>query len=116
MEEKSVNELMDEMEVLQVELAEYQQWTAEDIENRKGTIHEATADLNEELAAMERRKKAIGEAATALKEELDFLDKLKAKRKVWDNKKTLLPTMLARMKKEIEDRASKLLDGQVRQS
>ena len=112
MEEKSVNELMDEMEVLQVELAEYQQWTAEDIENRKGTIHEATADLNEELATMERRKKAIGEAATALKEELDFLDKLKAKRKVWANKKTLL----ARKKKEIEDRASKLLDGQVGQS
>ena len=107
-----MNELMDEMEVLQDELAAFQALTAEYMEERRGTIHEEEAHLNEELAAMERRKKAIGEAATALKEELDFLDKLKAKRKVWANKKTLL----ARMKKEIEDRASKLLDGQVGQS
>ena len=125
-----MNELMDEMEVLQEELAEFQALTAEYMEERRGTIHEEEAHLNEELEGMERtkkevseqytvwetvterRKKAISEEATALKEELDSFDKLEAKRKVFDNKKTLL----ARMKKEIEDRASKLLDGQVRQS
>ena len=112
MEEKSVNELMDEMEVLQDELAAFQALTAEYMEERRGTIHEEEAHLNEELAAMERRKREISEEATALKGELDSFDKLEAKRKVFDNKKTLL----ARMKKEIEDRASKLLDGEVGQS
>ena len=82
MEEKSVNELMDEMEVLKDELAEFQEWTAEDIEKRRGRIHEEEAHLNEELAAMERRKREISEEATALKEELDSFDKLEAKRKV----------------------------------
>ena len=125
-----MNELMDEMEVLQDELAEFQEWTAEDIEKRRGTIHEEEAHLNEELEGMERtkkevseqytvwetvmetRKKEIGEEATALKKELTSFDKLEAKRKELNNKKT----ELARMQKEIEDRASKLLDGQVRQS
>ena len=125
-----MNELMDEMEVLQDELAEFQEWTAEDIEKRRGRIHEEEAHLNEELEGMERtkkevseqytvwetvmetRKKEIGEEATALKKELTSFDKLEAKRKELNNKKT----ELARMRKEIEDRASKLLDGQVRQS
>ena len=130
MEEKSVNELMDEMEVLQDELAEFQEWTAEDIEKRRGRIHEEEAHLNEELEGMERtkkevseqytvwetvmetRKKEIGEEATALKKELTSFDKLEAKRKELNNKKT----ELARIREEIEDRASKLLDGQVGQS
>ena len=112
MEEKSVNELMYEIIVLQEELAEFPALTAEVIEKRKGRIHEEEAHLNEELARMERRKKEIGEEATALKEELTSIDKLEAKRKELNNKKT----ELARMQKEIEDRASKLLDGQVRQS
>ena len=47
MEEKSVNELMYEMEVLQEELAEFPALTAEVIEKRKGRIHEDQAHLNE---------------------------------------------------------------------
>ena len=61
---------------------------------------------------MERRKKEIGEEATALKEKLTSFDKLEAKRKELNNKKT----ELARMQKEIEERASKPLEKQVRQS
>ena len=106
-----MNELMDEMEVLQDELAEFQELTAEDIENRRGRIHEEEAHLNEELEGMERKKKEIGEEATALKEELDSFDKLEAMRKELNNKKTLL----ANLRMEIEDRASELLDGQVGQ-
>ena len=112
MEEKSVNELMDEMEVLQDELAAFQALTAEYMEERRGTIHEEEAHLNEELAAMERRKREISEEATALKDELDSFDKLEAMRKELNNKMTLF----ARMQKENEDRASKPLDGQVGQS
>ena len=130
MEEKSVNELMYEIIVLQEELAEFQEWTAEDIEKRRGRIHEEEAHLNEELEGMERtkkevseqytvwetvmetRKKEIGEEATALKKELTSFDKLEAMRKELNNKKT----ELARMREEIEDRASELLDGQVGQS
>ena len=130
MEEKSVNELMYEIIVLQEELAHFPALTAEVIEKRRGRIHEEEAHLNEELEGMERtkkevseqytvwetvmetRKKEIGEEATALKKELTSFDKLEAKRKELNNKKT----ELARMQKEIEDRASKLLDGQVRQS
>ena len=106
-----MNKLMYEI-VLQQVLADFPALTAEVMENRRGAIHEAAAHLNEELEGVERRKKEIGAEATALKEELDSFDKLEAKRKVFDNKKTLL----ARMKKEIEDRASKLLDGEVGQS
>ena len=118
------------MELLQDELAEFQELTAEDIEKRRGRIHEEEAHLNEELegmerkkkevseqytvwvTVMERRKKEIGEEATALKEKLTSFDKLEAKRKELNNKKT----ELARMQKEIEERASKPLEKQVRQS
>ena len=48
----------------------------------------------------------------ALKLELTSFDKLEAMRKELNNKKT----ELARMQKEIEDRASKLLEKQVMQS
>ena len=106
-----MNELMYEI-VLQQVLADFPALTAEVMENRRGAIHEAAAHLNEELEGVERRKKEIGEEATALKEELDSFDKLEAMRKELNNKLTVL----ARMQKEIEDRASKLLDGQVRQS
>ena len=130
MEEKSVNELMYEIIVLQDELAEFPALTAEDIEKRRGRIQEEEAHLNEELegmerkkkevseqytvwvTVMERRKKEIGEEATALKEKLTSFDKLEAKRKELNNKKT----ELARMQKEIEERASKPLEKQVRQS
>ena len=116
--------------MLQEELAEFPALTAEVIEKRKGSIHEKEAHLNEELEGMERtkkevseqytvwetvmetRKKEIGEEATALKKELTSFDKLEAKRKELNNKKT----ELARMQKEIEDRASKLLEKQVMQS
>ena len=107
-----MNELMYEIIVLQEELAEFPALTAEVIEKRKGSIHEEEAHLNEELAGMERRKKEISEEATTLKEELTAFDKLEAMRKELNNKKT----ELARIREEIEDRASELLDGQVGQS
>ena len=47
MEEKSVNELMYEIIVLQEELAQFPALTAEVIEKRKGRIHEDQAHLNE---------------------------------------------------------------------
>ena len=106
-----MNELMYEI-VLQQVLADFPALTAEAMENRRGAIHEAAAHLNEELEGVERRKKEIGAEATALKEELDSFDKLEAMRKELNNKLTVL----ARMQKEIEDRASKPLDGQVGQS
>ena len=112
MEEKSVNELMYEIIVLQDELADFPALTAEVIEKRRGRIQEEEAHLNEELEGMKRRKKEISEKATALKEELDSFDKLEAMRKELNNKKT----ELARIQKENEDRASKPLDGQVGQS
>ena len=105
-----MNELMYEI-VLQQVLADFPALTAEVMENRRGAIHEAAAHLNEELEGVERRKKEIGAEATALKE-LDSFDKLEAMRKELNNKLTVL----ARMQKEIEDRASKPLDGQVGQS
>ena len=61
---------------------------------------------------MERRKKEITEEDTSLKLELTSFDKLEAMRKELNNKKT----ELARMRKEIEDRAGTLLEEQVRQS
>ena len=112
MEEKSVNDLMYEIIVLQEELAQFPALTAEVIEKRKGRIHEDQAHLNEELAAMERRKKEITEEDTSLKLELTSFDKLEAMRKELNNKKT----ELARIREEIEDRASELLDEQVGQS